>query len=358
MLKIKELQIPGYEKVLEAEDPSVHLHSFIAVHNTSLGPALGGLRMHTYAHPEAALEDVLRLSKAMTYKSALAEDGLGGGKSVIIGNPHKDKTGELLKAFAHVVDRLKGNYIVAEDVGTTMEDMLALKAHTPYICALPTESSSGDPSRFTAWGVFRGMLAVVKKLFHSHSLKNRRIAIQGLGAVGSKLAQLLFWEGADLIVCDIDENQLKEVSRLYGAEIVSEEDFFNTPCDILAPCALGGVLNEHTIPLLNCKAIAGSANNQLHTLENDFELFRRGILYCPDYVINAGGILNAAGEFDEGGYDPKKVRVRVLHIYDTLRTIFQRSEQDGLPTGVIADSLAEYKLLHGIGKRKNPIVFK
>lgn len=357
MLTIKEISINGYEKVIEAVNPDVNLHCFIAIHNTSLGPALGGVRIHTYPHPKEALEDVLLLSKAMTYKSALAEDGLGGGKSVIIANPKKDKTSDLLMAFGDVLDTLKGSYIAAEDVGTTTEDMMTIKKRTPYVCALPTDKSSGDPSRFTAWGVFRGILAVSKKLYHTHSLRKRTIAIQGLGSVGAKLANILFWEGANLILCDIDEKKVKDLSALYGAESVSVQDYFKTPCDVLSPCAMGGILNNQTIPQLQCKAIAGGANNQLQKKENCLDLLEKGILYCPDYVINAGGIINAAAEFDEGGYNPKKVRDRVNHIYDTLCNIINLAEANRCSTCEIADQIAEHNLQHGIGKRKKNIIF-
>jgi len=357
MVTIREIPVSGYEKVIEVLNPDVRLHGFIAIHNTKLGPALGGLRIHTYAKPEAALEDVLRLSKGMTYKSALAKDGLGGGKGVIIANPRKEKTAELLMSFGEAINLLKGAYITAEDVGSTPDDMLILKKVTPYVCALPTETSSGDPGRFTAWGVYRGILEVCKKLFHSHSVRNKRIAIMGLGDVGSHLAETLFWEGAELILCEVDHKKLETYCRKYGAEAVTPEDFFKTPCDILAPCALGGIFNDQTIPQLRCKAIAGSANNQLLHSKNGYQLFERGILYCPDYVINAGGIINVASEFDEGGYNARNVREKVNHIYDTLREIFDEADKLNCPPFVVADKLAEHNLEHGIGKRKTPIHF-
>ena len=204
----------------------------------------------------------------MTYKSALIEDGLGGGKSVIIGNPKEDKNSELLLAFAEVIDTLKGDYIAAEDIGTTTEDMMVIKTKTPYVCALSTDKSSGDPSRFTAWGVFRGILAVSKKLWGTHNLHRRKIAIQGLGNVGSKLANILFWEGADLLLTDADPHKLHQLSVLYGAQAIHTQDIYSVDCDIFCPCALGGGLNDNTIPLLRCSAIAGAANNQLLRAEH------------------------------------------------------------------------------------------
>lgn len=355
MLKINEIKVPGYEKVIEAQDPEVGLHCFIAVHDTRLGPSMGGTRIYPYASRDEALEDALRLSKSMTYKSALAENGLGGGKSVIIADPKSQKTKSLLLKFAEVVDSLQGLYITAEDVGSTVEDMAVIRMKTPYVGALPTEKSSGDPSRFTAWGIYRGMRAVAKKLWHNENLSKKIIAIQGLGNVGSKLAGILFWEGAYLILCDKDSQVADKHALLYGAQIIDTKDYASTRCDILAPCAMGGVINAHSIQKLHCKAIAGSANNQLSLQELDRELMRKGILYAPDYVINAGGIINAACEYDLDGYDPKTARDRVNNIYDTLLTIFDKSEREHKPTSKVADEIAEYKLKHLISKRTEPI---
>ena len=358
MLTIKEISIEGYDKVIEALDPANKLHCFIALHNCKLGPALGGTRMHTYKSSGEALNDVLRLSKAMTYKSAIVENGLGGGKSVIMANPKTDKTENLLLAFAEVLNYFQGNYIAAEDVGTTTEDMMVMKKRSPYVCALPTEKSSGDPSRFTAWGIFQGMRAVAQKLWHTSSLRNTTVAIQGLGSVGSKLCDILFWEGAELIICDIDPNKVHDHCMLYGARSVDVGQYFSTPCDILCPCALGGILNDETIPLLNCPAIAGSANNQLLKPENGRQLVQRDILYAPDYIINSGGISNAAAEFDSDGYNPKRVRDKVNHIYDLLLEVFNRSEREKKPPNQVADEIAEFNLSHEVGKRTTPISFR
>lgn len=358
MLTIEEISIPGYEKVIEAKDPARGLHCFIAVHNTTLGPSLGGTRIHSYSSSGDALQDVLRLAKAMTYKSAIARDGLGGGKSVLIANPHVDKTPQLLRAFGEVVDSLKGQYIAAEDVGSSPEDMSVIRQTTPYVAALLTETSSGDPSRFTARGVFRGIQAVAKKLWHSKFLRGKTVAIQGLGHVGSKLANLLFWEGANLIVCDIDEALAQQHARDYGARVIRPDEFCQVECDILAPCALGGSINHQSIHQLRCQAIAGAANNQLLSPELGWDLSAKGILYAPDYIINSGGIINAAAEFEEGGYDPRFARDRVNHIYDTLVDIFKTAEAENKPTNLVADEMAEYNLEHGVGKRTKPINFK
>lgn len=355
MLHIKEIKIPHYEKVIEAQDPGSGLHCFIAIHNTTLGPAMGGTRIYPYASPHNALEDVLRLSKAMTYKSALAENGLGGGKAVIIANPKNQKTEALLLSYAEVVNTLRGQFIAAEDVGSDAQDMAVVRCKTRFVGALPTEKSSGDPSRFTAWGVYRGMRAVAKKLWGDDCLRKKIIAIQGLGHVGSKLANILFWEGAHLIVCDKDAKETHDQALLYGAQVIDSKNFLSTPCDILAPCALGGILNSQTIPILRCKAIAGAANNQLQSSGDDTLLLKRHILYAPDFVINAGGIINAATEFDPEGYNPTIARDRVNAVYDTLIKIFSIADKEHKSTNQVAEELAEYKLKHEIGKRHQPI---
>jgi len=354
MLKINELKVDGYETVIEAKDPEVHLHCFIAIHNTRLGPALGGVRLKTYTSTQEALQDALNLAKAMTYKSALAETGLGGGKSVIIATDAQ-KSEELLLAFGQVIDSLKGRYIAAEDVGTNPEDMEIIRKKTPYVAALPSEKSSGDPSRFTAWGVYKGIQAVLKTLKGSKSLKHQRVAIQGLGNVGRKLADILFWEGADLILCETNPSKLHSLALLYGADVVDSTEYFQVECDILAPCALGGVINEDSIPLLRCQAIAGAANNQLANANCGRLLLDKNILYAPDFIINAGGIINAAQEFHTKKYNPKIARNKVNHIYETLINVLKRSEMENQPTNLIANELAENHLKHLIGKRMSPM---
>jgi leucine dehydrogenase len=358
MVKITEIFIPGYKKVLEIVEEKAKLHGFIAIHDTTLGPALGGVRIYPYAKPKEALDDALRLAKGMTYKSAIAEDGLGGGKSVIIADPSTGKTKALLFAFADALNTLNGEYIAAEDVGSGPEDMVILREKTPYVVALPTETSSGDPSYYTAWGVYQGLHAVAQQLWGSRSLKGRTVAIQGLGHVGSKIANLLFWEGAELILSDIDATLLHECAIRYGALVSSPAEIYGTKCDIFCPCAMGSVINDSTLPLLRCQAIAGSANNQLLTAEHGTQLKERNILYAPDYIINAGGIINVSVEFEQGGYNPKIARDRVHHIYDRLLFLFEEAERQQLPTNVVADQIALYNLKHQIGKRTKPLHFR
>lgn len=358
MLEIKEILVPDYEKVIEAKDDKSGLHCFIAIHDTTMGPAMGGARIYPYKDKKDALTDVLRLAKGMTYKSAILENGLGGGKSVIIADPKIHKTNELLHAFGQVIHSQKGRYIVAEDVGSSVEDMLIINKKTPYVAALPTEKSSGDPSRFTAWGVYRGMQAVAMKLWKSPSLRKKKIAIQGIGHVGAGLANILFWEGADLLLSDLDIEKTHRISLKYGAKEVNPSDFLTVVCDILSPCALGGIFHKETIPLLNCKAIAGSANNQLFEKGDGIRLKKLGILYAPDFIINSGGISNAAAEFEPGGYNPKHSRDKVNKIYDTLLEIFIRSEIEDKTPNQVAKEVARDKLMHKTGMRKQPIEFQ
>lgn len=357
MLNIKEMEVEGFKKVIEAKDPEANLHCIIAIHSTSLGPSLGGTRIYPYNSTQEALQDVLKLARAMTYKSAVAELGIGGGKSVIIADPYKQKNEKLLLSFAEVVDSLKGDYIAAEDFGSDPKDMAIIRQKTPYVAALPTQSSSGDPSRFTAWGVLRGIQAVATKLWGSPSVEGKKILVQGLGHVGSKLAHLLFWEGADLILCESNLQVLHEHASQLGGKIIGLKDYASTECDIFAPCALGGIINENTVSLFKCKAIAGGANNQLSSPLIEKKLMERNILYAPDFVINAGGLINATAEFANGGYNAVTSRQKVSSIYDILLKLFAQAEREQKTVGEVANELAEYNLKHLVGQRKKPIFF-
>jgi leucine dehydrogenase len=357
-LKLKEISIENYEKVVEATNEEAGLHAIIAIHNTTMGPALGGTRIYPYTSAKEALTDVLRLSQGMTYKSALAETGLGGGKSVIIADPKKDKTEKLLEAFGEAVNALNGAYICAEDSGTTADDMLIVRKKTPYVAGLPTASSSGDPSRFTAWGIFRGIQAVAKMLWGSDSLKGKTIAIQGLGSVGVKVAEHLFWQEANLILSDVNHEKMLHLGELYRAATVPADQILEVECDILCPCAMGGIINEHIIEKLKCKAIAGAANNQLLRQEDGQLLHNKGILYAPDFVINSGGIINVVYELEKELYNPQKAIAAVNKIYNTLITIFETSKNQNIPTSLTAVKLADEKLANKIGKRKEPLSFR
>lgn len=355
-LIIEEIEVPGYHKVVRAKDPSSKLDAIIAIHDIRLGKAaLGGTRIHGYKTFEEALTDATRLARGMTFKSAATQSGWGGGKSVIIADPRTQKTDELLAAFGVAVNRLGGEYICAEDSGCGTEDVAKIAQYTPYVVGLTSEKSSGNPSPFTSWGVFRGIQAVMHQLFGSDSVEGKTVAIQGLGSVGEILAELLFWHGANLVVTDIHEERAKEIAKRFSAKYVKPEAIFDEPCDVFAPCALGGIINEGTIERLRCRAIAGAANNQLLTEADGEELRRVGILYAPDFVINAGGLINVTEETMENGYCPKASRKKCDDLYTQLRLIFDIASKKGISTQKAVMQLVNYRLDHGIGKRHEPI---
>jgi leucine dehydrogenase len=352
-LVLKEIPVEGYEKVVVVNDDRSGLKAIICIHNSTLGPTLGGTRIYPYPTFEAALTDAKRLARGMTYKSAVAEAGFGGAKSVIICHP-KNKTKEMLIAFAEAVDRLGGLYTCAEDSGCSVQDVTLIGQHTPYVVGLSHEKSSGNPSFFTAWGTFRGIQAVLRKLDGSDSLEGKTVAIQGLGSVGSILAEHLFWHGAKLIVSDIDWEKTQMIAKKFHAIACPAEDILGEPCDILAPCAMGGIINPQTILGLRCRGIAGCANNQLLTDQDADELKRRGILYAPDFVINAGGLINVSLEIEEDGYNPITSRKKVDQIYDHLLRLFEIAGQNNCSTHQAALALAEYRIKYGVSKRRVP----
>ncbi len=347
----ERLPIAGYEKVLKISNKKTKLLAIVAIHDATLGVALGGTRIAKYKTFEAALEDALRLSKGMTYKSAVSEVGLGGGKSVIIADPKTEKTHELLYSFGQAIDLLNGEYICAEDMGCTTEDVMIIRQATKYVTGLPHKKSSGDPGPFTAWGCFRGIQATLNKIYGSPSVEGKKIAIQGLGNVGLYLADYLFWAGAELIVSDLSDEKLKNLTLKYGAKAVSLDEIYEVECDIFVPCALGGIINDETIPKFKCKGIAGSANNQLLRDEHGEELKNRNILYAPDFVINAGGLLNVTAELQKDGYHPKQPRKKTDNIYQELTAIYKIAESNSISTNKAAIELAKHKIANGIGKR-------
>lgn len=352
-LVLEEIVIEGYEKVVVVNDERSGLKAIICIHNTALGPTLGGTRIFPYPNFEAALTDAKRLARGMTYKSAMAEVGFGGAKSVIIAHP-KNKNDEMLKAFAEAVNRLAGLYTCAEDAGCTVQDVTLIGKHTPYVVGLSHEKSSGNPSYFTAWGTFRGIQAVLQELDGSTSLEGKTVAIQGLGSVGAILAEHLFWHGAKLIVSDIDWEKTKALAKKFDAVACPCEDILSVECDVLAPCAMGGIINPETIPQLRTRAIAGCANNQLLSDQDADALKQRGILYAPDFVINAGGLINVSHELLEEGYCPGESRKKVDQIYDHLLKLFELAKKNDCSTHQAAVELAEHRVKHGIGKRKSP----
>ena len=351
-MEISEIPVDGYEKVMRCRDAASGLHALIAVHDTTLGPALGGMRMLPYASEDEALFDVLRLSRGMTYKSATADTGLGGGKSVILGDPKTDKSPELFRAMGRFVDSLDGLYITAEDMNIGIPDLEIVREETRWVTGLSRESgSSGNPSPYTAFGCLVGMRAGAEEAFGSADLKGRRVLIQGVGAVGGRLAQMLAKDGAEVIVCDINEARAQELSAENGFEVVDDENHRDVPCDIYSPCARGATLNDQTIPELKCKIVAGCANNQLLEARHAESLRERGILYVPDYVLNAGGIINVSCELLPGGYDEKAAMTKIETIADNLRHVFEISRERSIPTNEAARILAEDRLAAAREKR-------
>ena len=327
----------GHENVVFGCDEATGLKCIIGIHNTNRGPALGGSRFWNYENEQAAITDVLRLSKGMTYKAAVTGLNLGGGKSVIIGDPKKIKTPDLMRAFGRIIERLNGSYITAEDVGTTVQDMDYIRESTAHVRGKST--GTGNPSPVTAYGTFMGLKAAVKHKLGTDDLTGLRVAVQGVGNVGYYLCKDLHEAGAKLVVTDINEDAVKRVVTEFGATAVGLGDIYTQDVDVYAPCALGATVNEVTLDLLKAKIIAGAANNQLAEAKHGQSVKDLGILYAPDYVINAGGLINVYNETPD--YDPVVVNEQVEGIYDTLLEIFQRADKDNKPTSVIADTMAE-----------------
>lgn len=321
-------------------DEATQLKAIIAIHNTRLGPALGGCRFIEYASDAAAIDDVIRLARGMSYKAALAGLPQGGGKAVIIKPPQVQDRGALFRAFGQFVQSLGGRYITAVDSGSTLDDMEQISTVTPYVSG--SRSDGHDPSPMTALGVLAGMKAAALHRFGSADLTGRTVAIQGVGQVGFALAGLLHQAGARVRVADVDEARTRLARQTFGTEIVPVEEFFATPCDILSPCGLGAVLNDETLAQLDCPVIAGSANNQLAEPRHGQALHARGILYAPDYVINAGGLITVS--LGHLGHSAHSIQSRTLAIGETLGQIFARSQSGNVPPSVVADQMAEHIL--------------
>ncbi|MBL9089024.1 MAG: Glu/Leu/Phe/Val dehydrogenase [Planctomycetia bacterium] len=347
-MKITDIAVPGYERVARCEDPASGLRAMIAVHSTALGPALGGLRMWPYRSWDEAQFDVLRLARGMTYKSAVADTGLGGGKSVILGNPKTDKSEALFRAMGKFVDAFGGKYITAEDVGTSVEDLVLVRKETRWATGLPREiGSSGDPSPWTALGVFRGIKACLEEVYGSGEFTGRTVAMQGLGHVGGFLAEHLAKAGARLVVTDLSPERAKEAATRLGATVVAPEAIYDVACDVFSPNALGAVINDDTLKRLKTKIIAGAANNVLLREEHGDRLREMGILYAPDYVINAGGIINVSIEVEKEGYDEARSRKKVENIYNALRTVFRMAREKNVSTNRASNLLAEERIARG-----------
>ncbi|HRA55938.1 MAG TPA: Glu/Leu/Phe/Val dehydrogenase dimerization domain-containing protein [Thermomonas sp.] len=343
----------GHEQVVYCHNKDVGLKAIIAIHNTVLGPALGGTRMWPYQSEDEALNDVLRLSRGMTYKNAVAGLNIGGGKAVIIGDPAKDKSEALFRAFGQFVESLGGRYITAEDVGIDVNDMEYVYRETEYVTGVhQVHGGSGDPSPFTAYGALQGLLATLNRKFGDEDVGKYSYAVQGLGHVGMEYVKLLKERGAKIFVTDINKALVDKAVSEYGAEAVGLDEIYDVPADVYSPCALGGTVNTQTLPRLKCKVICGAANNQLANNEIGDEVVKRGILYAPDYAVNAGGVMNVALELD--GYNRERAMRMMRTIYHNLSRIYEIADREGIATYQAADRLAEERI-ETIGKLKLPM---
>jgi leucine dehydrogenase len=339
-----------HEQVVFCHDVGSGLRAIIAIHSTALGPALGGTRFYPFDSEASALTDVLRLAKAMTYKAAAAGLDLGGGKAVLIGDPDRVRSEELLRAYGRFIETLGGRFITAEDVGTSGEDMDLIRLETRWVTGVsPAHGGSGDPSPATALGVLHGLRAVAMELWGQPSLAERTFAVQGVGKVGYHMVSHLVEAGGRVVVADVDPHRLERVVNEFGVEAVEADSIHSAPCDIFVPCALGAVLNDETIPQLRCAAVGGAANNQLLGPEHAKLLDEAGILYAPDFVINAGGLINVADELR--GYQPQRALTRVKGIFATLGRVFRAAKQERITPVEAAERLAAERLRR-IGRLK------
>jgi glutamate dehydrogenase/leucine dehydrogenase len=340
-MDLRSLAAGEHEEVVSCHDPSTGLRSIIAIHSTKLGPSLGGTRFYPYDSEIDALMDVLRLSKAMTYKSAAAGLDFGGGKAVIIGNPREDRTEDLIRTYGRFVDTCDGRYITTEDVGTTVADMDLISTVTEHVTG--THDGSGDPSETTGWGVFSAMRTVAERLWDADTLRGRHIAIQGVGKVGSYIAGHLAEDGARLTVADIFEESALRIATKYGAEVVPTQEIHTVDCDILSPCALSGEINAQTVPEMRCEAVVGCANNQLASPDMADAVAQRGIVYAPDFIVNAGGVINIAYEVGRA-YDRKAAFAHAWRIGETLGRVLDVAADQGITTEAAAEHIAEERL--------------
>jgi len=333
----------NHEQVLFCEDKRAGLKAIIAIHDTTLGPALGGTRMWAYKNEQEALVDVLRLSKGMTYKAAAAGLNLGGGKAVIIGDPRSDKSEAMFRVFGRFIESLNGRYITAEDVGTSVHDMEYIFMETKYVTGVaPAHGGSGDPSPVTAFGVYQGLKASANAVFGSQSVAGKRVAVQGLGNVGHNLVRHLVEDGAEVTVTDIDEARCEAMREEHGVKVVGVDAIYDVDCDIFSPNALGAVLNDETIPKLKAKVVCGGANNQLAEERHAKALGDRGILYAPDYVVNAGGLINVYVEME--GYVRERALRMAEGIYANTERVINISREQGVTTAQAADRFAEERI--------------
>jgi leucine dehydrogenase len=347
-VKITEIAVDGYERVARADDEESGLRAYIGVHSTRLGPSLGGMRLWPYGSDDDALRDVLRLARAMTYKSAVARTGLGGGKSVVVASP-ADKSDALFETMGRFVQEFGGSYITAEDVNVGIPDLRCVRRRTSYVTGLSVEEGGGgNPRTATALGCFLGLQATLREATGSDDLEGRTVAVQGLGSVGYLLAEHVVRAGGRVVASDVDPERVARAVDELGAHAVEPHAVYDVDCDVFSPCALGAVLDDETIPRLRCVAVAGAANNQLLDEARHAEmLHQRGILYAPDYVINAGGIINVGCELRPGGYDVDYAMRKIHEIPETLAGVFERARVEGVTTQAAAQALGDAALAAG-----------
>ena len=334
----------GHEQVVYCTDESAGLHAIVAIYSTALGPALGGTRFYPYANEDDALTDVLNLSKAMAYKAACAGLDLGGGKAVIIGDPHKDKTEALLRSYGRFVQAIGGRYYTACDVGTYVEDMDVVARECQYVTGRsPAHGGAGDSSILTAYGVFQGMRAAAEHLWGTPSLRGRQVGVEGVGKVGHHLVEHLIEDGAAIVVSDVDEEAVARIRERHPqVDAVAPDELPGAPVDVYSPCALGGALNDETVPQLQARIVCGAANNQLAHAGIERQLEERGVLFAPDYVVNAGGLIQVADEID--GYSEPRARAKAERIFDTTKRMFELAAEAQVPPAVAADRMAEQRM--------------
>jgi len=349
---LDQLSASGHKKVVFCNDPDTGLKAIIAIHDTTLGPALGGTRMFNYNTEAEALEDVLRLSRAMTYKSAITGLNLGGGKAVIIGDSRKMKSEALMRSYGRFIKNLNGEFITAEDMGTTTRDMEYIRMETEHVTGVPESiGGAGNPALYTAKGVFLGIKACVKEVFGTDMLAGKSVVVQGIGNVGEHLVDLLRQENVEVYISDINQERLQEVARKYKAKPIDADKIFTIGADIYSPCALGATVNDRTIKNMKFSIIAGSANNQLADEEAHGQLLlEKGILYAPDYLINAGGLINCYSELT--GFGKKRTMQLTEHIYEATRGVIKLSKTERIPTNLAAARIAE-KRINDIKKIKS-----
>ncbi len=337
-----------YENIFFCQERKLGLKAIIVIHDTTLGPAAGGVRMMRYETEADAIKDAARLARSMTYKCAAAGLPYGGGKCVVIGDPKRDKNEALLRALARFIHRLNGLYLVGPDVGTNLEDMEIMRTESPYIVTLPESwGGPGDSAPATAFGVFRSMQACLKEVFGSTSPQGRTVALQGIGAVGQLVLKYLIETGAIVTIADVDEARVYAIAAeydQYNVRVVSPEDIHCLDVDIFCPCALGAVLNNQTIPELQCKIVCGSANNQFASVYNGEQLTQRGILYAPDYIVSAGGVISGLDSLNPGGFNRQRAMEKVSRIFTTVENIFAIAKEQHIPTYLAADVLAEDRI--------------